>query len=463
MLFKLDDVGAYLEQGGPDLQTWADDNVKMAAQEVLNEAEFKNVVLGFEDEKRAIREHFEGRAEEIGYSVLQFHTISALQADKLKDPFSVEVSGAYTTRTDGVQAGIVVDVRAAIPDPTPVASYLLRGADVVDEMRRAIRSDVATLMRGVTSFAAFFHMDGGPILDHDPKWGDRYQPGPDEPLEAVVKRVIEGTLKDTFGAQVYDISILPADSELKRLVDELHAGDVAIEIEIVPKGWTSSRRSGERVNGESASRSFGPIWYDATLIVEAVSPEHWTQLVDKRPTMAEIATEVRQVLKARYADVDPGKQLRSSNAALEASFKRVVEPALKRRYGVEVRLTNVRRRLTEVEAAHVALEESRLIEGAGLLSELQQAQINEARDQIQMRVAERKRVIDENERLHRLKIDRLGAGDADEIADIEKRQHQLALQNPFLSEATSDGIGGLLESPLEDEMGDTDGLFEDLP
>lgn len=275
---ELYDVGKYTAAGSPALREWAAKRIEDTSRSLLFGIRYTELMRQLEEKKNEVKHRMELEARNIGYTIKQLITLTSLQADVLREPFTLQVNDQFPTAVSQVEAGLEIVVNTRINEIDRVEDLLNRQRDVKEVMRAAIREHVANMLHAVDpeTFYLYFKIHSPPKTEN----GRR-----EEPLERRIRREISKMLQDRFGAEDVHISLKQTETNITELIHSTLSTTREFSIVVMPR---------------HASRL--PIPFKGTLAVTAIDPRGWRNFLKNRPTMDTIENTVKRALETRLGE-----------------------------------------------------------------------------------------------------------------------------------------------------------------
>jgi hypothetical protein len=267
-LLQLADLGAYVRAHAPDLAAWTEREVERAVIESLFGETYTNLCLHYEEKKAEIERRMRERATMIGYELKQLVTITNLQLEILRHPFSIRVEDEFATKLAELKVGLEVEASILLSHPGEVAALLDRRVEVRAYISDALRNRLRETFHHVDPerFYMRFESDEGGCS-----------------VRSQLEAVIRETLESKFQARVVALSCKQLPTELSRrltrLMQPLHEFEVVIE-----------------------ARGGPPICFDGSFRVSGVDPQGWEQFKTTNPEPEMLCKAVIRHLQHLLAD-----------------------------------------------------------------------------------------------------------------------------------------------------------------
>ncbi len=393
LLLRLEDLGRYVAANLPPLESWAHETIERVTRKVLFSTRYSELVSTYDDKKKQIEKHMRTAAAKIGYALDQFLTITDLQMEVLRRPFSLQVHGEFATRTPNVRAGLEAILTARINDQNGIKSLLDRKEEVVKALEDEIKRALELAMHGVEpeEFYLYFRsprpLEDGSASD-EPTLADRL-------AVCLVER-----LKNPYKAIVSSVVFKQTDTEIYQLLRKLRGTQHEVAVKVKPKGGNHL-----------------PMTFEAILLVQAVDPRGWQNFLELRPTSEDLVSTVRQALEYKLSEVDPVELYQFAWERLKAHINQWAKRRIGEQFGLWVEVSDLRRCYTEEETLRVD-NKRRLVQANAHDQKQQIILIEQSR--------ERKReLVDKRQAGHiaqfEANIERLAAeNDEEEIRELEE-------------------------------------------
>jgi hypothetical protein len=219
------DPARYRTKGSPKLNAWLDDNLREVISLKLFGISYVNLLLEFPQLKQKIGEALNLRAQEIGYKIEQFMTILYLEPFEWLKRIDIEIKGVtpnnghaaeamFETSISNIYVGLEIFLTARIKDLRGISDHLGTKPDVPQRMKEEVIRLVRKLMHG-TNPERFYMRYSRP--DHEAYPGELS-------FEEDVRQKIQSLLEKEFNAEVLDLVLKPAQTDLTMKLSEVSKG-----------------------------------------------------------------------------------------------------------------------------------------------------------------------------------------------------------------------------------------------
>lgn len=225
----------YRTKGSPKLNAWLDDNLREVISLKLFGISYVDLLLDFPQLKQKIGEALNLRAQEIGYNIEQFMTILYLEPFEWLKRIDIEIKGVapnngqaaeamFETSISNIHVGLEIFLTAKVKDLRGIADYLGAKPDVPQRMKEEIIRLVRKLLHG-TDPERFYMRYSRPDPEAHPN---------ELSFEEDVRQKIHSLLEKEFNAEVLDLVLKPAQTDLTVKLSEVSKGahDFLAEAEI---------------------------------------------------------------------------------------------------------------------------------------------------------------------------------------------------------------------------------------
>jgi hypothetical protein len=217
----LQDVACYKSSNSPDLRDWLQRNLDRIVRQFTFGKKYIDVLIRFEPIEKQIKQAMRNEAKTIGYQVEQLITVPDLEPIRWKDPFPLNVSGAFETQTSRFEVNVQFLVTARIPDLNSVEEYLNREQNVPKLMEEEILSAVSQLLHSVHPerfYMRFFHSPDA---------------GKEPPVKEALVEAIDKALRTKFGAQIINVVVKVVETDLMARLKKLMETICPFVVELV--------------------------------------------------------------------------------------------------------------------------------------------------------------------------------------------------------------------------------------
>jgi hypothetical protein len=334
VLLLLENLALYRRAGSPPLEEWLKGKLAAAIPQLLFEARYIDLLIGFDPLQGRIKETLKTEARAIGYEIRQFVTVPDLPPIRLRETFIIDTVGSFETALRGVEVKLQVVVSARIPRLELIEEFLNRHQDVKGLMEEALLAKLRERLHRMDPeriYMRFHHSDP-----------DRY---PDErPVHEELEALLRARLKDgEFHAEVISVTIKMVETRLIERFNRLQERICPFAVEV-------------------ASLHGGPkVVFRGSFRVISVHPEGWHNFQLLQCDLDEIRAQVETHLLVRLQTLHSEQLCYRGDKHREALEARVTDAATAYAadaFGLSIEVTHVRRELTEIETATSADEEA---------------------------------------------------------------------------------------------------------
>lgn len=317
LLVELVDLGRYARAGRPDLAAWARGRVEKGVEKSLFGITYSNLGLNLEEKKAEIEGRMRDEAAAIGYELKQLITITDLEFDILRRPFTVSMEGEFPTRLANLKVRLAIEATLRIDDPRQVAEPLNRRQDVRQLIRDTVENALRQKMHTVEpeNFYMAFEVprEGGLSVRRE--------------LEAEIRQVVG----EEFHADLLSVSCKQLETEISGLLARLMTDPCSFEI--------------------TAIQSTGgpPVEFEGSFRVLGVDHEGWATFQTSLPGPEKLIDCSKRHIRQLLADFTLAEMLRTTNAQQRAQVDGWVRERICREFGLAVEVMDWMRRPSELE------------------------------------------------------------------------------------------------------------------
>jgi hypothetical protein len=440
------------DQGSP-LKTWVESKLERIIKPLLLKKKYIDLLV--EDKLRdianSIKQEMRQEARSIGFSVEHIISIPNLEHLYLREDFQIELKQGYLTNDANMQIRLNTLVYLKFETFDKIETYLKPSIDVKQKIEETVSQTIRKQLAKIDPeryYMRFYHADN--TLEK-------------ESVEELLESEITKRLQELYGATISSVVTRPIDTEIVDLFKLLRGKVPSFDFEITPlKG------------GES-------ITFQAQFQIDAVGKESWVTfnsrmgsiLHDKNPQykellrlkevyerdiktsdledsqalkairdkMSELEQEVSGIDRIKESIINSIEQILSykdpnSIGALENKINEQARKSVKNQYGLEITISNLRRKPTEQEKNLSGAKKSLSMEGIKDMTTALQAaeikrtaQINAVRSSSNSKTEELKKLQERKSKLD-------SNDDQEEILQINQQIH--ALENDLNISSASD-------------------------
>jgi len=363
----LKDVALYKASKMPPLKEWRQKKLEQRVHEELFSAQYIEVLIRFQKFEDNIRRYLDEEAAAIGYEIKQLITIPDLEPIKLKDPFTIDVTGTFETRLTNFHVKLQAVVTTRIANLESVEHFLNYQQNVPKLMEEAILAEARQYLHGTDPQRFYMRFN--------------YADGNERTVEQELTEKIRQRLIERFRCEVIEVVLKVVDTEI---IERLRSFQERICPFVVPI---------ETLNG------WETITFRGNFQVEGVDENGWHRFQLLTVGINDIGALLEEHIHAKLQAMPPAS-IQFTNPrdhlTLEKVLTHLAEKFVRDQFGLAIRVTNVRRDRTqqEAEATQKVLAERaaalRLVEAKIKDEESAETLINKAKvDQISKLTARR--------------------------------------------------------------------------
>lgn len=309
-----------------DLQKWLSEKLERNVHQQLFNARYLDVLTSFPTYEKAIRTILEREAHAIGYNIEQLISGPELEPLRWKEPFPIEIdSTPFETKLSRFYVNLQFAVTARIPrlDSDKIRKYLNRDQNVPNAMREAVLSQTRRVLHGIDPERFYMRFNFSDVPD-------------ETPVEETLVNAIRTRLETDFDAEVFDVVVKIAETELISRLRKLMETICPFAVEMTS------------LHGRET------LVFRGNFQVDSVAAEGWPRFQLLTIGLDDIRKLLEEHLLAELNALTPNEmQYRDPRhrKQLEAVFTALAERFVREQFGLMIRVTNVRRDLTTHEAA----------------------------------------------------------------------------------------------------------------
>jgi hypothetical protein len=318
------DHANYVSSGTLNLAEWFRENLEQSLAEVLPGRTYESIMRELGPLTRDIRNKMNFKAAEIGCSIQQQLTITSAKIEGWLKGFEIVTEDSFETTLEGIRARLKVTVNALLRQAGEVNDYLGRGIDLRDLLERKINDEVRQTVMTI-------HPERLYVRRAFLESGDEQ-----EPVKSLLRRKLQEMLTRDFHAEVISVVIESTDREFIKWIDDLRRENISFEAEV------SSHRPHNK----------GPFIYFFDCQIVDISDKGWETVSAAAFDIGKLKAELTNALKSAletHGDLDLAY---SNDEAAEKVKKKIVvliKEYASREFGLSVKVSNVRRKATEIE------------------------------------------------------------------------------------------------------------------
>lgn len=330
---ELKDIGKYRMAQTPDLSSWAKAQLEPTIKTALFQKKYIEVLLNFSEIAESIKRQLKEAASEIGYSVEQIVSTPKLEPLELTRDFDLEIENEPFTLKDAkvtVQLDIITTLHIA--NLRDIEEYLTPAINLKEVMIKNITVISRRFFNRIEPERFYMRFSSPDI-----------QMGEAQSIEDELSAIIESSLADRFKAQVSGVVVRTRDTEIKRCYERLFRKIGTFEIEF------NSFKDGK------------PVYLNGDFQVSGVDQFGWYTFQARKPEIEEMEESIRKSLHSKLSNL-PSELLTYNNietqTSLEALVESVATESVVKQFGLRIEVSNVSRRLTELEKIKSNTEQS---------------------------------------------------------------------------------------------------------
>ncbi|MGD2086958.1 MAG: hypothetical protein PVH61_12315 [Candidatus Aminicenantes bacterium] len=343
LLMQLEDVGKYrAKQGDKKLKEWVEEKLNEITRNALFEKRYVEILLDFEKEEshrealELIKHEMLRFTETIGYRVKHLIVEPNMKPLIIKrDGFIVQKAGDFSTLNKRVNVKLDIVVTGKINDLSKIPQYITPDKDIILEMEQVIYNEGEKQMHNVDPQKFYMPF----------KYPD------EEPIENILKTAIEKRLQEVFFAEDVTVIIKRMESDiLQRILNLINGNPYQIDIEVLPFRGGGTQET---------------IIFVVEFLVKTVSD--WNTFIYKNFESHE--QEIARIKQALIDDIAGKFQTIPFEVLKYTSYdhsRKLLEVARKSQgkisgiFGLEINLTDVKRKSTMIEAAQQEILEKKV-------------------------------------------------------------------------------------------------------
>lgn len=321
---ELNDIGKYRLAQTPDLQNWSKAQLEPTIKTALFQKKYIQVLLSFDEIAESIKNQVRKAASEIGYSVEQIVSIPKLEPLAFTRDYDLEVKEeSFTLKDFKVSVGLNIVATFHIPHLQDIEEYLTPSVNLKELITKNI-SVVARRFLNTIEPERFYMRFSDPASHL----------GEDKSIEDELSEKIEEILAERFKAQVSSIVIRTLETDIKRRYEKLFKKIGSFKLEF------NSFKDGK------------PVFLSGDFQVAGVDQYGWYTFQEREAELEEIEHSIRRSLHAKLSNL-PSEILTYNNVETQTRLEQLVEKvateSVVKQFGLRIEVSNVTRRLTELE------------------------------------------------------------------------------------------------------------------
>lgn len=321
---SVQDYGTYAGSHTPDLDQWLAQTLKEVTEEALNDKTYANILLELSSITRDISNKISFKAAAIGCGIQQQLTISSPTLAQWSKDFEVATEETYATRYERFQIGLKISVRAVLRRPDDAISYLARGMDLSDLLKKKLNDEARRVLLSVHPIRLCERITSN-------------TPSSEEPVKVILDRGIRERLLHDFNAEPISISIETLDSGFTKSLNNFWNENITFDAELFSQNL---RHSGSAV-------------YSFDCQIEEITDRGWEIAAAAGFDFLRFKTQLVNALKSELENHDSADagDVTNSEAAVRIKKKlaELVTAHARDEFGVGLRIRSVRRKTTEAE------------------------------------------------------------------------------------------------------------------
>jgi hypothetical protein len=320
------DEAAFRASKVSDLQKWLEEKLERHVHQRLFSARYIDVLTSFPRYEKAIRAILEEEARAIGYNIEQLITGPDLEPMRWRDPFPIEIEGtAFETRLSGFYVKLQFAVTARLPrlDSEKIRKFLNRDQNVPQAMRDAIVVQARRALHNIEPERFYMRFN--------------FSEQPDEkPVEEMLVDAIRTSLETGFDAEVYDVVVKMAETELISRLRKLMETICPLVVEMTS------------LHGRET------LVFRGNFQIDSVAAEGWPRFQLLTIGLEDMRKLLEEHLRAELSALTPDEMLYRDprhRKQLEAVFIALAMRFVRQQFGLVIRVMNVQRDPTPQERA----------------------------------------------------------------------------------------------------------------
>jgi hypothetical protein len=317
------DYASYLGGGSPDLGDWLTENLNQVVQRTLCGKTYGDILLELEPAAREIKNKMSFLAASVGCGLQQQLTITNRSLEAWFEGFDIAAEDTFETALEGFHVRLRIAAAVMLRQLEDVKHYVARGTDIPKLMEKRSLDEVRRSLLMIHPERLYARPA---LLGEDCE----------EPVKALLSRQIRETLAEEFKAEVISVSVEMADTEFTKLLNDLRCETVSFEAEIF----------------SHSPRSRGPFVFYGDCQIEDISREGWGKVwsagLDINKIQGQLVNALKSGMETR-ADGDLAYLSGEVAEKVKGEIAGLITDYALREFGLHVRVSNVRRRATDVE------------------------------------------------------------------------------------------------------------------
>jgi hypothetical protein len=343
LLLQLEDIGKYrAKQGTKSLKQWVEEKLNEITRNALFEKRYVDILLDFEKEEndrealKLIKHEMQQFTDAIGYRVKHLIVEPNMKPLIIKrDGFIIQKAGDFSTRNKRVNVKLDIVVTGKLNDLSKIPKYIAPDKDIILEMEQVIYNEAEKQMHKVDPQK--FYMPS--------KYPD------EESIDDILKTTIEKQLQQVFFAKEVEVIIKRMETDvLKRILNLINGNPYQIDVEVLPFRGGGTQET---------------IIFAVEFLVKTVS--EWNTFIYKNFENHE--QEIARIKQALIGDISGKFQTIPFEVLKYTSYdnsRKLLEVARKSEgkisgiFGLEINLTDVKRKSTMIENAQQEILEKKV-------------------------------------------------------------------------------------------------------
>lgn len=339
MQLSVTDHAAYLAGGAPPVGSWLKENFEQVVRQTL-------CLLELEPIARDIRNRMNVRAAGIGCAIQQQPLITNGSLENWRNGCHFMAAATCETGLAGFCVGLRFEAVAVLTQLQGVRQYLARGFDLTKLMEQRVLEEIRQMMLTL-------HPERLYTL------GVSAEARGEESWKTLLGRKVREVLALDFDAEIISASVELTETEFDHWLKNLRREPFSFEAEISPHD----------------PHGVGPFVFQGDCQVEEVAPKGWDKVWPAGPDVNRLRRQLSNALKAGMetrADLDLSCPNGAAAAQARGEIARLITDYAHDELGLVVKVSNVRRQLTDVEKKSRAAELSNELLRVDLLHKLEE-------------------------------------------------------------------------------------------
>jgi hypothetical protein len=343
LLLQLADIGKYrAKQSAKSLKQWVEEKLNEITRNALFDKCYVDILLDFEKEEndrealKLIKHEMQVFTDAIGYRIKHLIVEPNMKPLIIKrDGFIIQKAGDFSTLNKRVNVKLDIVVTGKLNDLSKIPQYIAPDKDIILEMEQVIYKEAEKLMHKVDPQK--FYMPS--------KYPD------EESIDDILKTAIKDRIQQIFFAKDVEVIIKRMETDiLQRILNLINGNPYHIDVEVLPfRGGGTQEK----------------IIFDVEFLVKTVSD--WNTFIYKNFETHE--QEIARINQALSDDISGKFQTIPFEVLKYTSYdnsRKLLEVARKSQgkisgiFGLEINLTDVKRKTTMIENAQQEILEKKV-------------------------------------------------------------------------------------------------------